>query len=87
MKLLVWYNLNHHYYYTVYKQLLSSHRVGEINKFNHQLIQIINLTPPKPRLNEKTADTLELLAKRIRYGKQSKTRVIRETKYPWWYKK
>lgn len=87
MKLLVWYNLNHHYYYTSYKQVLSPHKVGEINKFNHMLIQIIELTPPKPKLNEKTADKLEILANRIRYGKQPKTRTITITKYPWWYKK
>lgn len=87
MQLSVWYNLNHHYYYTVYKQTLSPHRVGEINKFNHQLIQIINLTPPKPRLNEKTADKLEQLADLIRYGKNKKPKVIIYEKYPWWYKK
>lgn len=87
MKILVWYNLNHHYYYTVYKQTRIPHKLGEINKFNHQLIQIINLTPPKPKLNEKTADKLEILANRLRYGKKPKTKIVYETKYPWWYKK
>lgn len=87
MKLLVWYNLNHHCYYTSYKQTRSSHKVGEINKFNHQLIQIINLSPPKPKLNEKTADRLETLANRIRYGKQKKLTHITSYKYPWWLKK
>lgn len=87
MKLLVWYNLNRHYYYTSYKQVLSRHEVGEINKFNHQLIQIIDLSPFKPRLNEKTADKLEALANRLRYGKQPKKHVITNYKYPWWYKK
>ncbi len=87
MKILVWYNLNHHSFKTEYKQRFTPHTVGEINKFNHLLIQVINLSPPKPRLNEKTADKLEMLAKRIRYGKQPKTRTITINKYPWWYKK
>ncbi len=87
MKLLVWYNLNHHYYYTTYKQTRSFHEIGEINKFNHQLIQIVTISPPKPKLNEKTADRLELLANRLRYGKQKKVKTITSYKYPWWYKK
>ena len=87
MKLLVWYNLNHHSFKTEYKQRFTPHKVGEINKFNHLLIQVINITPPKPRLNEKTADRLEMLANRLRYGKQPKKHVITITKYPWWYKR
>lgn len=62
--------------------------MGEINKFNHQLIQIIDLTPIKAKLKEKTADRLELLAQRIRYGKQKrKSHTIIKYKYPWWLKK
>ena len=87
MKLLVWYNLNHHYYYTVYKQTRSSHKVGEMNKFNHQLIQIIELTPPKIPLNHKMANSLERLADKVRYGKQKKVNTIISYKYPWWLKK
>ena len=87
MKLLVWYNLNHHCYYTVYKQTRSPHKVGEINKFNHQLIEIINLNPPKPKLNEKTADKLERLANRLRNGKPKKCHITYKNQYPWWFKK
>lgn len=89
MKLLIWYNLNHHYYYTIYKQIHTPHKVGEINKFNHLLIQEINLTSPKPKLNEKTADKLEKLAERIRYGKVKKSNIHKPhtTKYQWWLKK
>lgn len=87
MKILVWYNLNHHSFKTEYKQRFTPHTVGEINKFNHQLIQIINLTPSKPKLNELTADRLETLANRLRHGKKSKTKIVYENKYPWWYKR
>lgn len=87
MKLLVWYNLNHHYYYTTYKNIRSPHTEGEINKFNHLLIQIIELSPPKTTINQRMADNLERLADRVRYGKQKKTTQIIKEKYPWWLKK
>lgn len=67
--------------------MFTPHKVGEINKFNHQLIQIIDLAPYKPKLNEKTASVLERLANRIRYGKQAKKHVTNYTRYPWWLKK
>ena len=87
MKLLVWYNLNHHYYYTSYKQVRSSHEVGEINKFNHQLIQIIELTPQKLPFNHLMANKIERLADHIRYGKQKPVKHVTSYKYPWWLKK
>lgn len=87
MKLLIWYNLNHHSFKTEYKQLFTPHKVGEINKFNHQLIQVIEFDLKKPKLSEKTADRLELLANRLRYGKKAKNHVVTDYKYPWWYRK
>lgn len=90
MKLLIYYNLNHHYYYTNYKQIHRPHKVGEINKFNHQLIQIINLTQSKPKLNEVTADKLEKIANRLRYGKINQStshQTIKKPKYQWWLKR
>ena len=87
MKVLVWYNLNHHSFKTEYRKILHHHEVGEINKFNHMLVQIINLNPSKIKFSEKTASALESLADRIRYGKQKKTKIVYVNKYPWWYKK
>ncbi len=87
MELSVWYNLNHHSFKTDYKQRYCSHEVGEINKFNHLLIQNLNLDPPKPRLREKTADKLENLAHTLRYGKRKKTYTYERSSYPWWYRR
>lgn len=84
MKLLVWYNINHNSFQTIYRQSFKSHEVGEINKFNHLLVLCLEFDPPKPRLNEITADKLEKLANRIRYGKRKKIHDYERSPYPWW---
>lgn len=86
MRILIYYNLNHHNFKTIYNQNYTCPKVGSINKFNHMLIQIIRINePPKP-LKEKTADRLELLAERLRYGKKkvSHAEVIYKTRKQWW---